>query len=135
MYCHYIIFELARGGDLLEALKLRPRGFEEHEAQYLIGQAALGLSRLHQRGLAMQDVSLENMLVHILDDGRFQVKVCDPGQATVFQVDAEHGEEVPVDFHGFVGKSFRPYELIMKRSYLASKDPDWDLFKQGKFER
>jgi len=60
-YCHYIVFELALGGDLLEALKLRPSGFEEHQAQYLIGQAARGLCVLHSRHLAMQDVSLENM--------------------------------------------------------------------------
>jgi len=157
-YCHYIVFELARGGDLLEALKLRPRGFEEHEAQFLIGQAARGLAGLHERRLAMQDVSLENMLLNVLIDGLYQVKVCDPGQAVVFEVDPERGE-VPVEFHGFVGKSFRPPELHQKQPYLATKvdswcmgwstfyllaaqplflsadpaqqDPDWDLFERA----
>lgn len=91
-YCHYIVFELARGGDLLEALKLKPNGFEESQAQFLIGQAARGLACLHDRHLAMQDVSLENMLMHVLDNGQFQVKICDPGQAVLFGVDAETGE-------------------------------------------
>lgn len=156
-YCHYIVFELARGGDLLEALKLRPNGFEERHAQFLIGQAARGLALLHRRQLAMQDVSLENMLLHVLEDGRYQVKVCDPGQAVVFGVDANTGAELPVNFHGFVGKSFRPPELHRKVPYLATKvdawclgwstfyllaaqplfmsadasDPDWALFEAG----
>ena len=32
-YCHYVVFDLARGGDLLEALKKKPRGFPEEEAR------------------------------------------------------------------------------------------------------
>jgi len=159
-YCHYIVFELARGGDLLEALKLRPHGFEEHQAQFLIGQAAKGLAGLHERRLAMQDVSLENMLLHVLDDGEYQVKICDPGQAVHFEVDAEQ-EEIPVQFHGYVGKSFRPPEIHRKEPYLATKvdawcvgwstfyllaaqplflsadpasqDPDWELFEREEF--
>mmetsp|Transcript_68593 Transcript_68593/g.135670 ORF Transcript_68593/g.135670 Transcript_68593/m.135670 type:complete len:776 (+) Transcript_68593:51-2378(+) len=125
-YCHYIVFELAVGGDLLEALKLRPTGFEEHQAQYLIGQAARGLCVLHSRHLAMQDVSLENMLINILDDGQYQIKICDPGQAVVFQTDKD-GEEIPVEFQGFVGKSFRPPELHQKKPYLATKVDAWCL--------
>lgn len=125
-YCHYIVFELALGGDLLEALKLRPTGFEEHQAQYLIGQAARGLCVLHSRHLAMQDVSLENMLINILDDGQYQIKICDPGQAVVFETDKD-GEEIPVEFQGFVGKSFRPPELHQKTPYLATKVDAWCL--------
>lgn len=125
-YCHYIVFELALGGDLLEALKLRPAGFEEHQAQYLISQAARGLCVLHSRHLAMQDVSLENMLINILDDGQYQIKICDPGQAVVFQTN-ETGEEIPVEFQGFVGKSFRPPELHKKEPYLATKVDAWCL--------
>lgn len=125
-YCHYIVFSLARGGDLLEALKLRPTGFEEQQAQFLIGQAARGLSVLHERRLAMQDVSLENMLLDVLDNGEYRVKICDPGQAVLFEVD-EHGEEVPVKFHGFVGKSFRPPEIHSKQPYSATQVDAWCL--------
>ena len=32
-YCHYVVFDLARGGDLLEALKRKPRGFPEDDAR------------------------------------------------------------------------------------------------------
>eukprot|EP00913_Durusdinium_trenchii_P033853 g31690.t1 len=49
-YCHYCVFELCRGGDLLEALKQKPQGFDERQAQFLIRQAALGLTYLHERG-------------------------------------------------------------------------------------
>jgi len=160
-YCHYIVFELARGGDLLEALKLKPNGFDEQHAQFLIGQAARGLACLHDRRLAMQDVSLENMLLHVLDNGEYQVKIIDPGQAALFDVDSQSGKELPVKFHGFVGKSFRPPEIHSKQPYLstqvdawclgwstfyllaaqplflsadpAQQDPDWELFERSEF--
>merc|ERR1719158_1466269 len=99
-YCFYIVFELARGGDLLEALKQKPHGFEEAQAQFLIKQAAKGLAYLHNRRVAMQDVSLENMLLHVQEStGHYQVKICDPGQAVIFETDQD-GEEMPVGFRG-----------------------------------
>lgn len=161
-YCHYCVFELCKGGDLLEALKQKPMGFDERHAQFLIRQAALGLTYLHDRGVAMQDVSLENMLLNVNpSNGNWQVKICDPGQAVHFQTDSK-GQEVPVNFHGLVGKSFRPPELHEHKSYLATKvdswclgwstfylltaqplfmsadpaqkDVDWQLFRSGKFD-
>lgn len=85
MYCFYVVFDLCRGGDLLEALKQKPNGFDEGHAQFLVQQAAKGLAYLHRRHVAMQDVSLENMLLHVNDKtGHYQVKVCDPGQAVEF---------------------------------------------------
>merc|ERR1719253_473856 len=66
-YCFYVVFELARGGDLLEALKQKPHGFNEAHAQFFIKQAAKGLAFLHRRKVAMQDVSLENMLLHVIE--------------------------------------------------------------------
>merc|ERR1719221_806496 len=53
-YCYYVVFELARGGDLLEALKQKPHGFDELHAQALIRQATKGLAYLHGRRVAMQ---------------------------------------------------------------------------------
>mmetsp|Transcript_80128 Transcript_80128/g.166734 ORF Transcript_80128/g.166734 Transcript_80128/m.166734 type:complete len:722 (-) Transcript_80128:101-2266(-) len=158
-YCHYIIFLLAHGGDLLEELKLRPEGFSEAEAQFLIRQACIGLAELHNRLVAMQDVSLENMLISHLNDGEWQIKICDPGQARRFDLDAETGEECMVEFAGLVGKSFRPPELFKQEPYHATKvdawcvgwstfyllaaqplflsaqdqDPDWKLFAAGDF--
>lgn len=160
-YCFYVVFELAKGGDLLEALKQKPTGFDEPHAQYLIGQATKGLAYLHRRRVGMQDVSLENMLLGVKEEtGHYNVKVCDPGQAVVFDVD-KNGEELPVEFHGLVGKSFRPPELHEQTPYYASKvdswclgwstfylltaqplfmsanptqkDPDWVLFQQADF--
>lgn len=126
-YCYYVVFELARGGDLLEALKQKPRGFDEAHAQYFIRQAALGLQYLHRRQVAMQDVSLENMLLGVDErTGQFRVKICDPGQAVIFEND-QNGEELPVGFRGLVGKSFRPPELHDQAPYKATKVDSWCL--------
>lgn len=126
-YCFYVVFELARGGDLLEALKQKPHGFEELQAQNLILQAARGLAFLHKRRVAMQDVSLENMLLHVDNaTGQYQVKVCDPGQAVIFDVD-QNGEELQVNFRGLVGKSFRPPELHEQQPYHSTKVDSWCL--------
>jgi len=126
-YCFYVVFDLCRGGDLLEALKQKPHGFDEAHAQYLIKQAALGLAFLHERHVAMQDTSLENMLLHVQEStGHYQVKICDPGQAVIFEVDKD-GEELPVNFRGLVGKSFRPPELHEQQPYAAIKVDSWCL--------
>jgi len=126
-YYHFVVSELASGGDLLEMLKERPGGFYERQAQDLIRQAAKGLEELHARGLAMQDVSLENMLIYILNDGQWQVQLCDPGQAAPLTFDPSTGSEVRVNFHGFVAKQFRPPELYTKSEYLATKVDSWCL--------
>mmetsp|Transcript_22337 Transcript_22337/g.47632 ORF Transcript_22337/g.47632 Transcript_22337/m.47632 type:complete len:817 (-) Transcript_22337:42-2492(-) len=126
-YCYYVVFELARGGDLLEGLKEKPHGFDEQEAQFLMRQAAQGLAFLHKRKVAMQDVSLENMLLNIDEiTGQYQVKICDPGQAVIFETD-QMGEELQVNFRGLVGKSFRPPELHEQRPYHATKVDSWCL--------
>eukprot|EP00933_Yihiella_yeosuensis_P042084 TRINITY_DN36585_c0_g1_i1.p1 TRINITY_DN36585_c0_g1~~TRINITY_DN36585_c0_g1_i1.p1 ORF type:complete len:791 (-),score=157.32 TRINITY_DN36585_c0_g1_i1:188-2560(-) len=126
-YCHYCVFELCRGGDLLEALKQKPTGFDEAQAQFLIKQAAEGLAFLHKRGVAMQDVSLENMLLHVNEKtGHWQVKICDPGQAVHFETDSMN-QEMHVGFRGLVGKSFRPPELHEQKAYSATKVDSWCL--------
>ncbi|CAK8999432.1 unnamed protein product [Durusdinium trenchii] len=51
---HYVVMELASGGDLMEALELRHSGFQEEHAKKLILDVARGLASLHMRGLAMQ---------------------------------------------------------------------------------
>ncbi|CAK0831969.1 unnamed protein product, partial [Prorocentrum cordatum] len=126
--CFYVVFQLAHGGDLLEALKKKPHGFDEAHAQFFIKQAAKGLAFLHGRRVAMQDVSLENLLLHVDEStGGFRVKICDPGQAVVFEVSPSGGAEVPVDFRGMVGKSFRPPELMELRPYRATQVDSWCL--------
>lgn len=124
---HYVISQLASGGDLLDALRLRPSGFPEEQARRLVLGCAKGLASLHLRGLAMQDVSVENMLLHVEEDGAWNVKVCDPGQAATFIVDPCTGEESPILFKGFVGKDFRPPELYTQEPYLATKVDSWCL--------
>lgn len=126
-YCHYCVFQLCRGGDLLEALKKMPTGFEEAQVQYFMKQACIGINYLHRRGVAMQDVSLENMLLNVNPKtGNWEVKVCDPGQAVRFNMD-QNGQEMLVAFRGLVGKSFRPPELHDQKAYLATKVDSWCL--------
>jgi len=160
-FCHYVVFDLAHGGDLLEALKKKPRGFSEVEAQYFLRQAILGLHHLHDQNVALQDVSLENLLLFVAPSGAFQVKVCDPGQASIFS--RLDGKELPCNFRGLVGKSFRAPELYEHRPYYATKvdswcvgwstfylltaqslfqsadpkelDPDWNLFAKSDFQK
>jgi len=126
-YYHYVVSELASGGDLLDALRLRPNGFPEHQAQQLVLHAAKGLASLHLRGLAMQDVSVENMLLHVMDDGDWHVKLCDPGQASTFIIDPCTGEEQPIPFRGLIGKDFRPPEVYSQAPYLSTKIDAWCL--------
>lgn len=70
---------------------------------------------------AVQDVSLENMLLYPRGDGEWQVRLCDPGQAAPLTFDEVTGAELPTEFHGYVAKQFRPPELYSKRPYMATK--------------
>ena len=124
---HYVVTELARGGDLMESLQLHRNGFQEEHAKELILDVARGLASLHMRGLAMQDVSLENMLLFIEDDGQWQVRVGDPGQAVAFVMDPATGQEKAVPFNGLVADDFRPPELYEEQDYLASRVDSWCL--------
>ena len=122
-HCHFIVFELARGGDLLERLKHQPRGFSESDGRFFLRQAIQGIAGLHKNRLAMQDVSLENLLMFINPEsaeGVFDIKLIDPGQATLFELD-QSNNEIMVNFEGLVGKSFRPPELYDQKPYLATK--------------
>lgn len=121
-----LVFPLCRGGDLLEALRRNPFGFYESEVQAFIRQAGSGLAFLHDRCLAMQDVSLENMLLHIDEKGFYQVKICDPGQAVIFTLDGDE-REMAVEHSGYVGKSFRPPEIYDQSPYVASLVDAWCL--------
>ncbi|CAK8999407.1 unnamed protein product, partial [Durusdinium trenchii] len=124
---HYVVMELASGGDLMEALELRHSGFQEEHAKKLILDVARGLASLHMRGLAMQDVSLENMLIFLDDEEQWQVRVGDPGQAVAFVMDPATGQEKVVSFNGLVADDFRPPELYEEKDYLASRVDSWCL--------
>ncbi|EER20565.1 MAP kinase-interacting serine/threonine-protein kinase, putative [Perkinsus marinus ATCC 50983] len=130
-HCHYLASPLARGGDLLEALKevsnATESGFQEKIVKCVVAEAAQGIAHLHSHGLALQDVSLENMLLFVdPESGNYTVKICDPGQATEFTID-KHGREEPIHFKGLLGKSFRPPELYSRRDYIATAVDSWCL--------
>jgi len=124
---HYVVMDLAKGGDLMEAMQVHRFGFQEEQAKLLILDVARGLASLHMRGLAMQDVTLENMLLFIEEDGQWQVRVGDPGQAVAFVMDPATGQEKAVAFNGLVADDFRPPELYEEEEYLASRVDSWCL--------
>ncbi|KAJ1607146.1 protein kinase [Cryptosporidium canis] len=159
---HCIVSDLADGEDLLELLRKNRYGLEESQARICIKQAAIALSKCHERGFALQDFSLENCLLYSVCGGgslgfnnenlsenveveggdeacrresarvddrfgrRFQVKVCDPGQAIRFGRYSPE-LEMPVPYLGCVGKKFRPPEIFSGRPYIASKVDSWCL--------
>ncbi|KAF4686158.1 hypothetical protein FOZ60_005598 [Perkinsus olseni] len=130
-HCHYLASPLARGGDLLESLKevssATDGGFQERVVKSVVAEAAQGIAYLHRHGLALQDVSLENMLLFVEpESGNYTVKICDPGQATEFSTDSS-GREKLIRFKGLVGKSFRPPELYSRRNYIATAVDSWCL--------
>ncbi|KAF4682513.1 hypothetical protein FOZ60_010448 [Perkinsus olseni] len=130
-HCHYLASPLARGGDLLESLKevssATDGGFQERVVKSVVAEAAQGIAYLHRHGLALQDVSLENMLLFVEpESGNYTVKICDPGQATEFSTDNSGREEL-IRFKGLVGKSFRPPELYSRRDYIATAVDSWCL--------
>ena len=49
-----MVSDLARGGDLLEALKTMRDGFGEQEGRDLMRQACDGLRHLHRSNMALQ---------------------------------------------------------------------------------
>ena len=49
-----MVSDLARGGDLLEALRAKPTGFGEEEGRDLMRQACEGLRFLHRSNVALQ---------------------------------------------------------------------------------
>ncbi|TRY53334.1 Protein kinase [Cryptosporidium tyzzeri] len=161
---HCIISDLADGEDLLELLRKNRYGLSEDQTRICMKQAAIALSKCHERGFALQDFSLENCLLYsVIEDKdlndenqsenieiendnesikgeifnnncdcnkivkkRFQIKVCDPGQAVRF---GRYSQEIemPVPYLGCVGKKFRPPEIFAGRPYIASKVDSWCL--------
>lgn len=77
-------------------------------------------------GIALQDFSLENCLLSYDLDGVYALKLCDPGQAVIFERD-ENGRELPVPYRGCIGKKFRPPEIFTQKEYLGTKVDSWCL--------
>jgi serine/threonine protein kinase len=130
---YYVVTRFAEGGDLAEWLHKHKddESFTEEQARQLIHGIAKGLAGLHKRGLAMQDVSLENVLLQILpESGILEPQICDAGQAVMLKtssqdIDVDH--ELPVPFRGFVARSCRPPELALQTEYLATQVDAWGL--------
>ncbi|KAH8584821.1 kinase domain-containing [Cryptosporidium sp. chipmunk genotype I] len=159
---HCIVSDLADGEDLLELLKKNRYGLSESQTKICMKQAAIALSKCHERGFALQDFSLENCLLYSVSENKdlndenqseniemedddefiggeilnnndikdtkrkFQIKVCDPGQAVRF---GRYSPEIemPVPYLGCVGKRFRPPEIFAGKPYIASKVDSWCL--------
>jgi len=73
----YFLLELARGGDLFEALQANGGSFSEDWARFYCGAVALGLRHMHFLGYVYRDLKPENIL---LDSAGF-AKLADMGFA------------------------------------------------------
>eukprot|EP01054_Gregarina_sp_Poly1_P001369 Gregarina_sp_Poly_1__1368@NODE_133_length_13228_cov_89_141783_g119_i0_p2_GENE_NODE_133_length_13228_cov_89_141783_g119_i0NODE_133_length_13228_cov_89_141783_g119_i0_p2_ORF_typecomplete_len1129_score168_26Pkinase/PF00069_25/7e27Pkinase_Tyr/PF07714_17/3_5e11TRF/PF08558_10/1_8e02TRF/PF08558_10/0_47_NODE_133_length_13228_cov_89_141783_g119_i016645050 len=123
---HFVISDFANGEDLIELLKLYPYGLPETITSIAMRCAAEGLAACHSKGVALQDFSLENCLLSFNLDGTYEIRICDPGQATLFKRD-ETQQEIPTEYKGCVGKKFRPPEIFTQQPYLCTKVDAWCL--------
>ncbi|KAF9350289.1 hypothetical protein BGX26_011503 [Mortierella sp. AD094] len=77
---HYVVTELARGGELFDRVKEKRR-FSESEARFVFRQLLNGVKYLHDRGIVHRDLKLENIL--LMDEDSLIVKISDFGLANV----------------------------------------------------
>jgi len=71
----YLIFEKIIGGSLLDHIHQRI-SFSERETRLVIGQLALAVKHLHERGIAHRDIKPDNILC-LNKNSPFPVKLCD----------------------------------------------------------
>eukprot|EP00976_Prorocentrum_cordatum_P114661 1195879-Prorocentrum_minimum.AAC.4 len=75
----YIICDLLRGGELLEAL-IRKGSYTEEDARLIFVQLLTGIQYLHQHGVVHRDLKMENLLLTRKDDLN-EIKIADFGLA------------------------------------------------------
>ena len=75
----YIICDLLRGGELLEAL-IRKGSYTEEDARLIFVQLLTGIQYLHQHGVVHRDLKMENLLLTRAND-LSEIKIADFGLA------------------------------------------------------
>ncbi|XP_061678432.1 serine/threonine-protein kinase DCLK3 isoform X1 [Syngnathoides biaculeatus] len=78
----YLVMELARGGDLFEAIGRRG-SFGEGEAALMVADVSEALKYIHRRSVVHRDVKPENLLIVHAVPGVTRLKLADFGLATV----------------------------------------------------
>eukprot|EP00916_Digyalum_oweni_P008263 GHVL01013861.1.p1 GENE.GHVL01013861.1~~GHVL01013861.1.p1 ORF type:complete len:547 (-),score=101.56 GHVL01013861.1:387-2027(-) len=126
----YLLFEYAQGGDLSDAIKnLIGRNFlSEEECRNIFHQILEGCLFLHEGGVALRDISLENILLltditvikPAIKTERVLIKITDPGQAVHFDRDS-NGHVKKIARTMIFGKSFRPPEAYSSDYYDPTK--------------
>ncbi|KAI1320077.1 hypothetical protein EDD11_002049 [Mortierella claussenii] len=77
---HFVVTELARGGELFDRVKKKGR-FTESESRFVFRQLLEGVKYLHDRGIVHRDLKLENIL--LMDEDNLAVKISDFGLANI----------------------------------------------------
>ncbi|XP_061616289.1 serine/threonine-protein kinase DCLK3 isoform X1 [Phyllopteryx taeniolatus] len=78
----YLVMELARGGDLFDAVSRRG-SFGEDEAALMAADVSEALEYIHRRSVVHRDVKPENLLIVHAVPGMTRLKLADFGLATV----------------------------------------------------
>ncbi|KFH15808.1 PIK3R4 kinase-related protein [Toxoplasma gondii MAS] len=133
----FLVFPFAEYEDLFEVLKKRKQPFTEGEVRWMCRQLFEAVYELHKRGVAMRDLSLENVLIFRCPrTGQIIPKITDPGQAVIAcpqaaalarasasTGDSRRAENVTDPGHVLLppdkifGKSFRPPEVYRQCRY------------------
>jgi len=115
----YLVFELLRGGELLDKI-LRQKFFSEREAKAVMERITSTVKYLHQNGVVHRDLKPANILYADKSGNPESLRICDFGFAK--QLRAENGLlTTPCYTANFVAP-----EVLRKQGYDASCDV-WSL--------
>jgi len=115
----YLVFELMRGGELLDKI-LRQKFFSEREAKAVLEKVTTAVKYLHQNGVVHRDLKPANILYADKSGNPEALRICDFGFAK--QLRAENGLlTTPCYTANFVAP-----EVLRKQGYDAACDV-WSL--------
>jgi len=111
----YLVFELMRGGELLDKI-LRQKFFSEREARAVMEVVSTGVKYLHQNGVVHRDLKPSNILYADDSGNPDTIRICDFGFAK--QLRADNGLLMtPCYTANFVAP-----EVLKKQGYDAACD-------------
>ena len=115
----YLVFEIARGGELFDFIK-HSGALTEREARHYFRQLIDGLESMHNSGLVHRDLKLQNILI----DHKMVLKIADFGFAA--PLEGRNGKGFLTTSLGTPG--YKAPEILAKQSYTGAQV---DIFAAG----